>query len=38
MELIDRPFYTKKILPFIGKGIIKVLTACCKYYLYQYGV
>jgi len=26
MELIDRPFYTKKILPFIGKGIIKVLT------------
>lgn len=26
MELIDRPVYTKKILPFIGKGIIKVLT------------
>lgn len=26
MELIDRPVYTEKILPFIGKGIIKVLT------------
>jgi predicted AAA+ superfamily ATPase len=26
MELIDRPVYTKKISPFIGKGIIKVLT------------
>ena len=26
MELIDRPVYTRKILPFIGKGIIKVLT------------
>jgi len=26
MKLIDRPVYTKKISPFIGKGIIKVLT------------
>ena len=26
MKLIDRPLYTKKISPFIGKGIIKVLT------------
>jgi predicted AAA+ superfamily ATPase len=26
MQLIDRPLYTKKIRPFIGKGIIKVLT------------
>jgi uncharacterized protein len=26
MEIIDRPLYTKKISPFIGKGIIKVLT------------
>lgn len=26
MELIDRPIYTKRISPYIGKGIIKVLT------------
>jgi predicted AAA+ superfamily ATPase len=26
MNIIDRPLYTKKISPFIGKGIIKVLT------------
>jgi len=26
MELIDRPFYTNKIKPYIGKGLIKVLT------------
>lgn len=26
MELIDRPVYTRKIRPFFGKGIIKVLT------------
>jgi predicted AAA+ superfamily ATPase len=26
MELIDRPIYTKRISPFIGEGIIKVLT------------
>ena len=26
MKLIDRPVYTQKIKPFIGKGIIKVLT------------
>jgi predicted AAA+ superfamily ATPase len=26
MDLIDRPQYTRKITPFIGKGIIKVLT------------
>ncbi len=26
MKIIDRPLYTKKISPFIGKGIIKVLT------------
>ena len=26
MELIDRPLYTNQIEPFIGKGLIKVLT------------
>mgnify|MGYP003588138993 FL=1 len=26
MKIIDRPLYTKKIIPFIDKGIIKVLT------------
>ena len=26
MQLIDRPVYTEQIKPFIGKGIIKVLT------------
>ena len=26
MELIDRPFYTNKIKPYIGKSLIKVLT------------
>lgn len=26
MQLIDRPVYTQQIRPFIGKGIIKVLT------------
>ena len=26
MELIDRPSYTNRISPFIGKGLIKVLT------------
>jgi predicted AAA+ superfamily ATPase len=26
MQLIDRPVYTQKIKPYIGKGIIKVLT------------
>lgn len=26
MKLIDRPIYTNRIRPFIGKGIIKVLT------------
>ena len=26
MKIIDRPLYSKRIKPFIGKGIIKVLT------------
>lgn len=26
MKLINRPIYTERIRPFIGKGIIKVLT------------
>lgn len=26
MKLIDRPFYSQKIKPYIGKGLIKVLT------------
>ncbi len=26
MKLINRPLYTNRIRPFIGKGIIKVLT------------
>jgi uncharacterized protein len=26
MKLINRPIYTERIKPFIGKGIIKVLT------------
>jgi len=26
MKIINRPIYTERILPFIGKGIIKVLT------------
>ena len=26
MKIIDRPIYTNRIMPFVGKGIIKVLT------------
>lgn len=26
MNIIDRPLYTDRIAPFVGKGIIKVLT------------
>ncbi|MDL2312995.1 AAA family ATPase, partial [Bacteroidales bacterium OttesenSCG-928-B11] len=26
MNIIDRPLYSQRIRPFIGKGIIKVLT------------
>ena len=26
MKIIERPVYSKRIKPFIGKGIIKVLT------------